>query len=105
MPTQRPIDVEVVDLHVRIKYGKILMHSEEYSTTANARRAARDLVKAINTRPMRLIYWDLRGVPHRVVKVVRKVWQSGAGKTIVLPIDGGPDTARPPYFDPHLESD
>ncbi len=96
-----PIKVEVVDRHVRVRFGQILMHSEEYADEFKARRAARGLITAINTRPMELVYWRGRmGNKTRVVEVVRKVWQSGRGKTIVLPVDGGPDSAYPPYFEP-----
>lgn len=95
------IDVEQVEKHVRLRCGQITFHSEEYYDAASARRAARLFVKAVNTRPMRLTLW-LKG--ERVVTLVRKVWASGSGKLVVLPVDGGPDQARPPYFDQHLES-
>lgn len=97
---QKFIDVEQVDRHIRIRCGQIIMHSEEYYDEASARRAARQLVKAINTRPMRLSLW-LHG--KQVVTLVRRVWATGAGKTVVLPVDDGPDTFRGSYFDPAFE--
>lgn len=98
---QRYIDVEQVDKHVRVRCGQIIMHSEEYFDEATARRAARTLVKAVNERPMRLSLW-LRG--EKVTELVRKVWATGAGRTVVLPVDGGPDMFRGSYFDPALET-
>lgn len=92
---QRPIEVEVVGNHVRLRVGQTYMHSEEYADEGKARRAARGIVDAINTRPMNLVF-SRRG--ERVVEEVRKVWTSAADKTVVLPVDGGPDQARPPYF-------
>lgn len=98
---QNFIEVEQVEKHVRIRCGQTTFHSEEYFDEATARRAARLFVKAVNERPMRLAVWS-RG--ERVVTQVRKVWASGGGKTVVLPVDGGPDQARPPYSDPALET-
>ena len=60
--------VEVVDLHVRLTFGQILMHSEDYSTVGNARRAGKSLAAAIVGRPVVLRY-ELRGKP--VVERVR----------------------------------
>lgn len=91
------IDIDVVDNHVRLRCGQISMHSEEYHDSSTARRAARNLVDAINTRPMRLSM-ALRG--KWVVEEVRKVWMSGSGKTVVLPVNGGPDQARQPFSEP-----
>ena len=101
MKRQSYIDVEQEGRHVRLRCGQITMHSENYYDEATARRAARMLVKAINTRPMRLTLW-LRGQP--VTELVRKVWVGGGGKPVVLPVDGGPDAFRTPYFDPALET-
>lgn len=98
----RPVRVVVVRNHVQLRSGQIIMHSEEYHDPAGARRAAKGLVKAINTRPMRLEY-ALRG--KWIVEEVRKLWMSGRNKPVVLPVDGGPDQAYPPYFEPMLDGD
>lgn len=104
--SKRPIDVEVDGLHVRLKVGQITFHSENYSSESGARRAADGFIRAVNTSPMRLIVWKgVEGAKERVVTEVRRVWESASGRTVVLPVDGGPDQARPPYFDPALESE
>jgi len=91
---QRHIEVEQVDTHIRLKSGQILLSSENYFDEATARRAAKQLVHAINTRPMRLTLW-LRGNP--VTKLVRKVWSVGADEVAALPVDSK-------FFDATLES-
>lgn len=60
--------VDVVGRHVRLSFGQILMHSEDYSTVGNARRAGRSLAAAISDRPVVLRY-ELRG--RGVVEVIR----------------------------------
>jgi hypothetical protein len=98
---QRHIEVEVVGTHVRMRVGQTYMHSEQYSTEANALRAARGIVKAINTRPMQLIFWKGRtGSKKRVVELVRKAWTTGGGRTVALPVDAPLGTS---YFDPTQE--
>lgn len=101
MKRQSYIDVEQEGKHVRLRCGQITMHSEDYYDEATARRAARMLVKAINTRPMRLTV-QKRG--QKFSELVRKVWVGGSGRPVVLPVDGGPDAFRMPYFDPALET-
>ena len=100
------IEVEVVDKHVRLMYGQIYMHSEEYSTESNAKRAARNLVKAINTRPMRLVYWHgHHGRRKRIVALVRQVFAIGGDEAVALPTEVAPRLARnATFFDSHLES-
>lgn len=70
------IDIEVHDLHVDIKVnGVIMAHSQDYANVSNARRAARDLIHAINFRPMRLVEWRGRmGSRVRRATLVRKLW-------------------------------
>lgn len=85
------IDIEVHDLHIDIVVnGKIMAHSEEYASVSNARRAARDLVAAINFRPMRLVWWSgRRGAMVRNEKLVRKLWtrwQADSVERIAMPV-------------------
>lgn len=87
-PTPRWLDIEVVDLHFRIKIaGVIVAHSEEYASAAKARRAARALVWAINYRPARLSWWiGRRGSQVRRVFVVRRLWQDqGHYRQVAMP--------------------
>lgn len=101
MARQSFIDVEQVDRHVRIRAGQTTFHSEQYFDEATARRAAKGFVKAINERPMRLTLWR-RG--NKVTEVVRKVWATGGGKTVVIPADVSASAFSPAYFDPALET-
>lgn len=95
----QPIRVVVVGQHIRLMFGQTLMHSEEYTTPAGARRAARNLVKAINERPMQLEY-QLRG--SWVVRKVRKLWATGNTAT-AMPVYLNPPTSWwPPHFEPFL---
>lgn len=85
------IDIEVHDLHVDIVVnGKIVAHSEDYASVSNARRAARDLIHAINHRPMRLVWWSGRmGSRKRNVVLVRELWQhwlGGKSNLVAMPV-------------------
>lgn len=101
MTKPRPVRVVVVRNHVRLFYGQIYMHSEEYASHAGAKRAAKGLVRAINASPMTLEYTH-RG--NWVVQTVRKLWASGRGVPVSMPIEIEVK-AYPPYFDPALEGE
>jgi len=111
--SKRFLDIQVEDRHFRIVLnGRIMAHSEDYATPAKARRAAKQLIDAINTRPMRLIFWMGRmGYQKRHVVPVRKLWWL-AGRVVALPQDMAvsdvtgtlsvqPEGA-PPIFEPDL---
>jgi len=91
VPKQRKrgaIEIRVHDLHFDIVLnGRVMAHSEDYASAAKARRAARALIDAIDTREMRLSYWmGRRGSQRRIEKVVRKLWTTQYGDPVAQPL-------------------
>jgi len=82
------IEIKVHDLHFDIVLnGRVMAHSEDYASAAKARRAARALIDAIDTREMRLSFWmGRRGSERRIEKVVRKVWATQYGDPVAQPL-------------------